>query len=135
MDKVFVDTDIVLDLLMQRQPFYTHAARLFTLADNGKIKINISAVCFNNLNYLLAKQYDRIGSKKLLVQFKKLVNVLAVDDEIIDEALISPFPDFEDAIQYHTAIRNKIPVIITRNLRDYKKSEIPVITAEMYING
>jgi len=134
MDKVFVDTDIVLDLLMQRHPFYIHAARLFTLADNGKINICISAVYFNDLNYLLAKQYDRTGSRKLLVQFKKLVTVLAVDDKIIDEALISPFPDFEDAIQYHTAIKNKIPVIITRDLKDYKKSEIPVMTAEMYFN-
>ena len=134
MDKVFVDTDIVLDLLMQRHPFYIHAARLFTLADNGKINICISTVCFNDLNYLLAKQYDRTGSRKLLVQFKKLVTVLAVDDKIIDEALISPFPDFEDAIQYHTAIKNKIPVIITRDLKDYKKSEIPVMTAEMYFN-
>ena len=135
MDKVFVDTDIVLDLLMQRHPFYIHAARLFTLADNGKINICISAVCFNDLNYLLAKQYDRTGSRKLLVQFKKLVTVLAVDDKIIDEALISPFPDFEDAIQYHTAIKNKIPMIITRDLKDYKKSEIPVMTAEMYFNA
>ena len=114
MDRLFVDTNIVMDLLTNRQPFYSYAAKLFTLADKGNPKLYVSSVCFNNINYLLSKQYNRTVSKKILIQFKVLVTVLAVDDKIINLALNSSFNDFEDAIQYFTAIENKIPVIITR---------------------
>ena len=135
MDKLFIDTNIALDLLAERHPFYTHAARLFTLADKGIAELYISSLCFNNLNYMLSKQYNRAASKRILIQFKRLVTVLAVDDKIINLALNSSFADFEDAIQYFTAIENKIPFIITRNLKDYKEALIPVMTAEVYLKG
>jgi len=135
MDRLFVDTNIVMDLLTNRQPFYSYAAKLFTLADKGNPKLYVSSVCFNNINYLLSKQYNRTVSKKILIQFKVLVTVLAVDDKIINLALNSSFNDFEDAIQYFTAIENKIPVIITRDLKDFKEAAIPVMTAEVYLKG
>jgi predicted nucleic acid-binding protein len=132
-DKLFIDTDIILDLLTKRQPYYIYAADLFTLADKAKAELYISSLCFNNVDYLLSKQHNRAASRRILIQFKILVNVLAVDDKIISLALNSPFIDFEDAVQYYTAMENKIPTIITRNLKDYKDSAIPVMTAEMYL--
>jgi predicted nucleic acid-binding protein len=135
MDSIFVDTDICYDLLLERQPFYHYAARLFTLSDNAKIRLYVSSLCFSNLHYLLSKQYNRQESLRILSQFKVLVNVLAVDEKIIDLALNSTFPDFEDAIQYYTAIENNIPLIITRNLKDYKRASIAVMTAEAYIKN
>jgi len=134
-DKLFIDTNIALDLLTERLPYYTYAARLFTLADKEKVELYISSLSFNNLNYLLSKQYNRLTSKRILIQFKRLVKVLAVDDKIISHALNSSFADFEDAIQYFVAIENKIPVIITRNLKDYKEAMVPVMTAEVYLKG
>ena len=130
---LFIDTDIVLDLLLERQPFYSYSARLFTLADKGVIKVSVSSLSFNNLDYMLSKQYGKADSRKILGRFKLLVNVLAVDDKVISLALNSPFTDFEDAIQYYTAIQNKIPLLITRNLKDYKEAAIPVMTAETYL--
>ena len=135
MDKIFIDTDIALDLLSQRQPHYSYAARLFTLADKGQTKLFISALSFSNLHYILSKQYSRAVSKQILIQFKILVAVLAVDDKIINIALNSSFADFEDAIQYFTAMENKIPTIITRNIKDYKEAKVPVITAEVYLKS
>src|SRR5690349_2830197 len=108
MEKVFVDTDIALDLLSVRKPFYDSSAQLFTLADKGKIKIFISSLSINNLNYLLTRQYNTSESRRILNSFKVLVKVLAVDEKIIDLALTSKFTDLEDAIQYYCAVENNI---------------------------
>ncbi len=135
MSKLFIDTDIAFDLLLQRGPFYIYAARLFTLAERQEVSLYISSLCFNNLHYLLSKQHGWLESRRILSQFKLLVNVLAVDDKIISLALSSPFKDFEDAIQYYTAVENNIPAIITRNLKDYKEAAIPVMTAEACLKG
>lgn len=133
MEKVFIDTDIALDLLSQRKPHYAAAARLFTLSDKGKVTIYISSLSFSNLHYLLTRQYNATESRRILNSFKVLVKVLAVDDKIIDLALSSTFADFEDAIQYFTAIEHGITILLTRNLRDYTQSKIAVLTAETYL--
>jgi predicted nucleic acid-binding protein len=135
MDKVFADTDIILDLLSDRAPFSVHAAKLFSAADKGEIKICVSSLSFSNLNYILSKQYNSDQAKKKLLKFKTLVTVLGVTDKIIDLALSSDFKDFEDGIQYFTAIENNIKILLTRNLKDYKKSEIPIMTAEQFLEG
>lgn len=132
--KVFVDTDIIYDLLAQRDPFYIPAARLFTLADEGKIQIFISALSLPNLHYMLSKLKSAEEAKQILRKFKVIVHVTALDDKIIDLALNSEFSDFEDAIQYFTALQNNIDVLVTRNLKDYKKAQISVLTAQDYIN-
>ncbi len=133
MEKVFVDTDIVLDLLSNREPFYIHSAKLFSAADKNEIKIHVSSLTFTNLNYILSKQYSTDLAKKRLLKFKTLVTVLAVNDKIIELALASDFKDFEDAVQYFTAIENNIKVLLTRNLKDYKSAEIPTMTAEQFL--
>ena len=132
-DKVFIDSDIILDLLGQRKPFDKPAAELFTMADHEKIACTISSLCFSNVHYILAKQIGKEGARSILKKFKALVTVSSVDDKIIDLALTSQFKDFEDAIQYYTAIANNCSVLLTRNLKDYKEAQIPVMTAESYV--
>ena len=133
-DKVFVDTDIIYDVLAKREPFYVHAAKLFTLADEEKIIIAVSALTIANIHYLLSKQLSSEIAKQVLRKFKILVHVVAIDDKIIDLALNSEFNDFEDSIQHYCALENGCTKILTRNLRDYKKALIPVMTAQDYIN-
>ncbi len=133
MQKVFADTDIILDLLSSREPFHIHAATLFSAADKNEIKICVSALAFTNLNYILSKQYSSDQAKKKLSKFKTLVSVLAVNDKIIELALSSDFKDFEDAVQYFTSIENNITVLLTRNLKDYKQAKIPVMTSENFL--
>ncbi|MFZ4800295.1 MAG: type II toxin-antitoxin system VapC family toxin [Bacteroidia bacterium] len=135
MEKVFVDTDIILDLLSQREPFYNHAAYLFTDADKGKIQIFVSSLSFSNLNYLLSKQYSAVQARKILLKFKTLVTVLAVTDKVVELALSSDFKDFEDGLQYYTAIENNLKILLTRNLKDYKTAEIAVMTAAQFLKG
>ena len=135
MEKVFVDTDIILDLLSNREPFYIYAANLFSMADKNEIKVFVSSLAFANLNYILSKQYSAAQAKKLLLKFKTLVTVLPVNDKVLDLALSSNFKDFEDGIQYFAAIENNLQIILTRNLKDYKTAEIAVMTAEQYVKG
>jgi predicted nucleic acid-binding protein len=133
MDKVFIDTDIIYDLLSKREPFFEYSARLFTLADKRKIKIYVSSLSFANLNYMLSRLKSSSEARKILNRFKVLVTVLSVDDKIIELSLNSDFKDFEDAIQYYCAIENDLKLLLTRNIRDYKKSKIPVMTSEEYL--
>lgn len=135
MNKLFVDTDIILDLLSRREPFYEHAAILFSSADRNEISLHVSALSFANLNYILSKQYSAGQARKLLLRFKTLVSVLAVTNKILDLALASDFKDFEDALQYQTAIENNIKILITRNLKDFKTADIPIMTAEQFLKS
>jgi len=133
MTKIFIDTDVCLDLLAKREPHYLYAATLFTLADKGELKLAVSSLSFSNLNYLLSRQYSMVEARRILRKFKVLVQVLSVDDKVIQLALNSKFKDFEDAIQYFTAIESGITFLLTRNIKDYKKAEIPVQTPELYV--
>jgi predicted nucleic acid-binding protein len=133
MDKLLVDTNIVLDLLAERKEFLIEAQELFTLSDKKEVKLYVSSLTFANTFYILSQRMKLSNARKILRKFKVLVEVLPMDDKIIDLSLESDFKDFEDAIQYHTAIENDIKIIITRNLKDFKTSKIPVLTAKSYL--
>ena len=133
MDNLLVDTNIVIDLLTKRKEFYMPASILFTLSDNKEVKLSISSLTFANTFYLISKELNAKKAKEFLRKFKLLVMVLPMDDKIIDLSLNSNFNVFEDAIQYFTALENKLEVIITRNLKDFKHSKIPVMTAKNYL--
>ena len=135
MKNLFLDTNIILDLLANRMPFYTESAKLFSLADKKKLKLTISSLCLADAHYILSRQNPKMEVRNVLRKFKVLVNVLPLDDKIIDLALNSEFHDFEDAIQYYTAIENDQDLIITRNQQDFKESKIPVMNALEFIKS
>ncbi|HAA01622.1 MAG TPA: PIN domain nuclease [Flavobacteriales bacterium] len=135
MVKVFVDTDVCLDLLSGRQPFNAKAEQLFTLAEKGKLKICVSSLSFSNIDYILQSQFSKTDSRKIIGKFRTLVSVLSVDSKIIDRSIASDFPDFEDAIQYHTALESGISILLTRNLKDYKKARIQVMSPDVFLLG
>jgi len=97
-EKIFVDTDIVLDLLAKREPHYIYSAELFSLADQQEISAYVSSLTFANLFYIIRKYTSRKESIKTLSKLKILVNILPVGERIISLALASDFEDFEDAI-------------------------------------
>ncbi|MCB2220610.1 MAG: PIN domain-containing protein [Bacteroidetes bacterium] len=133
MDKILVDTNIIIDLLSKREEFYIAASRLFTLSDHNKVNLSITSLTFANTYYILSKELKPDKVKEILRKFKLLVHVLPLNEKIIDLSLNSDFRDFEDAIQYFTAVENNLEIIITRNLKDFKSSIIPVMTAETYL--
>ena len=134
MTDIFIDTDVIIDFITDRQPFSGEAASLFNSIDNGKVKGYTSALSYSNLYYVLSKYAPHKKVIALLNELSELVGILKVDDSIVKAALASDFKDFEDAIQYYTALGNKrINVIITRNVKDYKKSSLPVMTPGTYL--
>ena len=135
MDRILVDTNIVLDLLGKRFNFYREAQELFTLSDKKQVKLYISALSFADTYYILSQQMKKHNVRKILRKFKVLIEILSVDDKIIELALESDFKDFEDAIQYYTAIENDISIIVTRNLKDFKPAKITVLTAKQYVKS
>ena len=133
MEKIFVDANIVMDLLEKREEFYQEAQELFTLSDKKNVKLYVSALTLANIHFLLYKHL-KMEARKALAKFKVLVDVLAVDDKIIDLALTSDLKDFEDAIQYYTAIENEMDIIITRNKKDFKNIDLPILNAKEFLN-
>lgn len=134
MTKIFVDTDVCIDLLSGRKPFNKTAEILFSMADNSKIKIYISSLSFANIDYVLRSQYSTTHSRQIMAKFKTLVNVLPVDSKTIDLAIASDFNDFEDALQYSCAIEHNLTTLITRNVKDYKKASIKIATPETFVS-
>lgn len=134
MSRIFVDTNIVIDLLAKRQE-YEETAALFSLGDKGELTIIVSSLSFSHLQYILRKI---IKDKTIpaLRDLELIVSIASVGEKVIKLALNDDdFRDFEDAIQYHCAIEAESDIIITRNLKDFRKSSIPVMTSSQYINS
>jgi predicted nucleic acid-binding protein len=131
---IFSDTDIILDVITGRMPFSVEASSLFTLIEENQIKSSTSSLSFSNIYYVLRKYatHQRVVSR--LKELSELLHIMNVDETIIKRALQSGFKDFEDAIQYHVALSNpEIGVIVTRNIKDYKEAELPVMTPETFL--
>ena len=133
-DKIFLDTDVALDYLADRQPFAEYAHRLFALAEKGEITLCLSALSFSNLYYILRKLVGHGEALALLGKLKQLARVSAVGEAEIQSALSNSFKDFEDAIQHFTAkAEGDVSAIITRNKADYAGSEIPVLSPDEFL--
>jgi predicted nucleic acid-binding protein len=126
--RFFVDTDVVVDLLVAREPFFTAAADFFYEIEEGRAKAGVAALTFSNAFHLLRKEKSAADSMNRLQTFKPLVDILAVDERCVLRSFRSGFSDYEDAIQHECALANKMDCIVTRNIKDYKLAEIPVYT-------
>ena len=134
-DKVFLDSDVILDLLTEREPHFDSVLDLFILIENKKIQGYTSPVVIANVFYIITKHFNKEKAYKSLIKIKSLIKVLNCGDSEIELALSAEFSDFEDSIQYYTALNNKIDFIITRNVKDYKHANMNVLTPLEYINS
>ena len=134
MNKVLIDTDVILDFFFDRKPFSEHASKIFSLCELKMIQGFLTPVIYSNVYYLLrqtAKHEKVIDKLKLLLT---ITDVLIIDKEVLVLAMNSKFKDFEDALQNYAAIKAQtVDTILTRNLKDFKYSEIGVMTPEEYL--
>ena len=100
---VFIDSDVILDLLCKRDPFYAFAAEIFTLGDAGKVSLVTTSLVYANVFYILRKVLGTEKGKELLRKLRIIVGVIPVHEKTVDLALNSNFTDFEDGLQYFTA--------------------------------
>jgi len=133
--KIFIDSDIILDLLCKREPFYVFAAEIFTLGDKGKIELVTTSLVIANVFYILRKILGIEKAKELLRKLRIIIGVIPVNEKAVDLALNSRFSDFEDGLQYFTARENNIRILITRNIKDYKEKDLIIQTPEQYLKS
>jgi len=134
MNKIFIDTDVILDFFFDRKPFSDDATQLFMLCEKKIVTGFVTPVILSNVYYLLIKtaKHEKVIEKlKLLIN---LVEIATINKATILEALNSEFKDFEDALQNYSAQHDKdIQVIVTRNVKDFKESRLSVMTPETYL--
>jgi predicted nucleic acid-binding protein len=131
--RLFIDTNVMLDLLGERVPYYDPIAKIATLADQREITMVVSALSYATVFYLLEKHESRETARDKLRKFKIISEVSEVNETIIEKGLNSDFADFEDSLQYYCAVNSKCNMIITRNQKDFKASTIPVISPEEFL--
>ena len=128
MKKVLIDTNIILDIALQRQPFFEEASQIFAKIDKGEINGFITASSVTDIYYITRKSCGREKTMAFIRELTDIFEVLSVTKENIIDALDTEFKDFEDAIQYCIADMNKIDIIVTRNKSDFEHSTIDVVT-------
>jgi len=131
--KLFIDTNIMLDLLGERIPFYNSIAKIATLADKSQLTLVASALSYATVSYFLTKFENTEKAKDKLRKFKIISEICDLDEVIIEKGLNSNFSDFEDSLQYFSALKSNCSILVTRNGKDFKESQIPVMTADEYL--
>ena len=134
MTRLFLDTNIVIDVLERREPFWHDAVRLFTMAYNKQVQLIVSPITYTTASFLLRK-HGPDGVRSLLSNFRQLSKVATTNERTVDDSLASQFKDFEDAMQYYTALKAKTDIIITRNGKDFAASKIPIMTVAEYLES
>ena len=133
-DKLFIDSDVVIDFLTDREPFANPSSEIFELNERGRLKLHLSATSINNIYYITRKYIGHKETLKVIEDLTETTEIVVTTKKEIIQALKNNFKDFEDSIQYSTALRIKgLEAIITRNVKDYKNSEIAVFTPENYL--
>ena len=131
--KVFLDTNVVIDLIISRNPFYKDIAEIVKIAEKKEVKLYKSSLSFVNTFYVASK----VNAKELVIEslkkFRIICDVTIIDELNIDKSLLSDFEDFEDSVQYNSAIYHDCEYIITRNKKGFKNSKITVMTPNEFL--
>jgi predicted nucleic acid-binding protein len=132
--KVFLDTNVVLDFLLDRKPFSEYAAKIFELAETGKLELYLSSLSINNIYYVSRKIIGHQSSIQLIRELLEMAEILNTDKNAVLNALDSEFKDFEDGLQHAVAISiDTIDIIFSQNIKDFKNSVLPVMTPEIFL--
>jgi predicted nucleic acid-binding protein len=133
--RILIDTNVILDDLLAREPFFVAARRILTMSEMNLVEGYISASAATDIFYIIRKEFN--DTDRAYVEIEKLLNVVGlwgVDSETIKSAIEFKWKDFEDCVQYVTARDADADYIITRNTKDYKDSEIVAISPDEFLN-
>ncbi|WP_299665304.1 PIN domain-containing protein [uncultured Polaribacter sp.] len=132
--RIFLDTNVMLDFLGERLPFYISAAKILSLSDKNQYTLIVSPISYATVSYFLTKSEGSKVAIQKLRKFKVITEVCIINEQTIEKGLNSDFTDFEDALQFYNAIDSNCDIIITRNSKDFKKSTIPVLSPDEFLN-
>ena len=131
--RIFIDSDVILDVALARQPFVVASREVLAQCEQGGIMGCISSNSVANIYYILRKMGGDVKARLFIQQILTYLLVIPSDHAVISSALVSKFSDFEDAIQYFSAVNFGCQMIVTRNLKDYQVAEIKVVLPDIFI--
>jgi predicted nucleic acid-binding protein len=131
--KVLIDTNIIVDVALDRDPFFTQSEQIVRLAELNQIEGYISASTFSDLYYVIRKIKGKDWTFQFLQQMAMICQIATVDQAVISMALTTNFRDFEDAIQYSTAVLSQLDAIVTRNPQDFAGAALQIMTPDALI--
>lgn len=130
---VFLDTNVLLDVLARREPFYEDSAAVWTLAEQGKVRGLVSALSFSNLYYIVRRLKDRRTAHRALLLLRDTFTAVACDEQVLAQAMDAGMRDFEDAIQFFSALRAEAACLISRNPGHFPRSSLSVLTPAEFL--
>ncbi|MFO7657721.1 MAG: PIN domain-containing protein [Bacteroidales bacterium] len=136
MDRVLIDSDVILDLYFDRKPFAEYSSTILSMCETKTIIGFLTPLIYSNVYYLLRQtaKHEKVIEK--LRQLLEITEVIQMDRKVVENALNSGFKDFEDGLQNYCAVNNgNIDLILTRNLKDYRNSELGIFTPETYLKS
>ena len=131
--KVYIDCNILIDWLLNREPFSYFATKIIELTEKKEIESYVSLLTLANTYYIISKTVNRKVADEFLRDSLKLFQFAYVTREIVEDAIEERFRDFEDDIHYHIAVENELDYLITRNVKDFKKCKITVVGPEDFL--
>ena len=132
--KLLIDTNILLDVLLKREPFYYKAVEVLELVQYDNVQEYVSAAAVTDIYYIAYKYLkDKELVRQLLKRLMGIVSIAAVSEKEIEEALELAWNDFEDSVQYAAALLNEMDGIVTRNPKDYKRADMKVWSPEQVL--
>jgi len=133
MKKLFIDSDVLLDLLLDRKPFSEDIATLIEKSIETEVKLCTSLLSIANMHYIIGRLENKKKADLKIQKVLKIVSIENLGQSVIDKASKSKFKDFEDSIQNFCAVEAEHEIIITRNTKDYKESELSILTPREYL--
>ena len=130
---VLVDTNVLLDVLAERKPFYEAAFAVWSLAEQKHLQAHVSAISFNNLHYVLARLADPRKARRAMRMLREVFSVVPLDERILHQAIDADIRDFEDAIQFFSALRAGAACLLTRDTGHFPTGDIAIQTPAEFL--
>lgn len=130
---VFIDTNVLLDALLQREPHLRAAAEIWSLVDAGKVAGYVSAISLNNAYYLIRRQENRATAREAMRLMMRAFSVVPLDESVIEKSTRAAIDDFEDAIQYYSALAVRARYLVTRDSAHFPKRGVEIVSPEHFL--
>ena len=130
--KIFVDTNVLLDIFLNRLPYYESSAFVWGVAENQRADVYISAISYNNIFYMIRKHAGKDAAQHAIEVLNATFSLAPLDQATIEKAIMAKKPDFEDSIQFYSALSIGAECIVTRNVKDFPQDVLPLLTPDAF---
>ena len=130
---VFLDTNVLMDVLLERRPFVAESRKVWFLAERGKVAGLVSALSFPNIYYVVRKMLGGDTAASMMTLLRDTFTAVPLDEQVLNQAIDAKFSDFEDAIQYYSALRADAECLLTRNVNHFPDSGLRVLSPDEFL--